>query len=45
MSTGAAIAMELIRLLNYLSPGLPLALFGLVASHPRRSRVATAAKG
>ena len=45
MSTGVAMAMELIRLLNYLSAELPLSLFGVVASHLRRSRVATAAKG
>ena len=32
--TGSAGAMEL-RLLTYLSPGLPLALFGIVADHLR----------
>ena len=32
---GPAVAMEL-RLLTYLSPGLPLALFGTVADHFRR---------
>jgi phosphonate transport system substrate-binding protein len=36
LSTGTAVAMEL-RLLTYLSPGLPLALFGAVADHLRRS--------
>ena len=34
--TGPAVAMEL-RLLTYLSPGLPLELFGAVADYLRRS--------
>jgi hypothetical protein len=35
-NTGPAVATE-VRLLTYLSPGLPLALFGAVADHLRRS--------
>jgi hypothetical protein len=33
---GSAGAVGLLRLLTYLSPGLPLALFGAVADHLRR---------